>query len=39
LKQQGYKVTTGFMKNYTSPTGKCTTYEDADEAIKVAKFL
>ncbi|MFA7717579.1 MAG: tRNA 2-thiouridine(34) synthase MnmA [Candidatus Absconditabacterales bacterium] len=39
LKQQGYDVTAGFMKNYIAPSGNCTTYEDAQEAIKVAKFL
>ena len=27
------------MKNYVAPSGNCTTYEDAEEAIKVAKFL
>lgn len=27
------------MKNYTSDTGTCTTYKDAEEAIKVAKHL
>jgi len=39
LKQQGYDVVAGFMKNYVSDTGNCTTYSDAEEAIKVAKFL
>ncbi|MCX6822985.1 MAG: tRNA 2-thiouridine(34) synthase MnmA [candidate division SR1 bacterium] len=39
LKQQGYNVTAGFMKNYVAPSGNCTTYEDAEEAIKVANFL
>ena len=27
------------MKNYVSDSGNCTTYSDAEEAIKVAKFL
>lgn len=27
------------MKNYVSETGNCTTYKDAEEAIKVAKHL
>ena len=27
------------MKNYVSDSGNCSTYEDADQAIKVAKFL
>lgn len=39
LIQQGYEVTAGFMKNYVAPTGNCSTYEDAEEAIKVAEFL
>jgi len=39
LKQQGYEVVGGFMKNYVSDSGNCTTYNDAQEAIKVAKFL
>jgi len=39
LKQQWYEVTGGFMKNYVSETGNCTTYDDATEAIKVADFL
>ncbi len=39
LKQEWYEVVGGFMKNYVSDTGKCTTYEDAEEAIKVARFL
>jgi len=39
LKQQGHDVVGGFMKNYVSETGNCTTYEDAEEAIKVADFL
>lgn len=39
LKQQGYEVTAWFMKNYVSDSGNCTTYADAEEAIKVATFL
>ena len=39
LKQQWHDVVGGFMKNYVSETGNCTTYEDAEEAIKVANFL
>ena len=39
LLQQGYEVVGGFMKNYVSETGNCTTYKDAEEAIKVAKHL
>jgi tRNA-specific 2-thiouridylase len=39
LKQQWHDVVGGFMKNYVSETGNCTTYEDAEEAIKVADFL
>lgn len=39
LKQQGHDVVGGFMKNYVSETGNCTTYDDAQEAIKVAHFL
>ena len=39
LKQQWHDVVVGFMKNYVSDTGNCTTYDDAEEAIKVAKFL
>ncbi len=39
LKQEGYDVVAWFMKNYVSPNGNCTTYEDAEEAIKVATFL
>lgn len=39
LKQQWYEVTAGFMKNYVSDSGNCTTYSDAEEAIKVSKFL
>lgn len=39
LLQQGYEVVGGFMKNYISDTGNCTTYKDAEEAIKVANHL
>lgn len=39
LKQQGHEVVAGFMKNYTSDTGNCTTYNDAIDAIGVAEFL
>lgn len=39
LQQQGYQVVAGFMKNYTSEGGFCTTYQDAQDAIKVAEFL
>ncbi len=39
LQQKGYKVVGGFMKNYVSDNGNCTTYDDAQEAIKVANFL
>lgn len=39
LKQQWYDVTAWFMKNYVSDGGNCTTYKDAQEAIKVSKFL
>ena len=39
LKKEGYDVTAGFMKNYVAPDGNCTTYDDAQEAIKVADFL
>lgn len=39
LKEQGHEVVAGFMKNYTSETGNCTTYNDAVDAIKVAEFL
>ena len=39
LLEQGYEVVGGFMKNYVSETGNCTTYNDAEEAIKVAKHL
>lgn len=39
LKQQGFDVVWGFMKNYVSESWTCTTYDDAQEAIKVADFL
>lgn len=39
LKQQWYEVVAWFMKNYVSDSGNCTTYNDAEEAIKVSKFL
>lgn len=39
LKEQWYEVVGWFMKNYVSDSGNCTTYEDAQEAIKVANFL
>lgn len=39
LKQQGFDVVGGFMKNYVSEGWTCTTYDDAQEAIKVADFL
>ncbi|MFA6256417.1 MAG: tRNA 2-thiouridine(34) synthase MnmA [Candidatus Absconditabacterales bacterium] len=39
LQQQGYEVVAGFMKNYVSDSGNCTTYADAEEAIKASKFL
>ena len=39
LQKQWYDVTAWFMKNYVAPSGNCTTYQDAEEAIKVAKFL
>lgn len=39
LQQQWYEVVAGFMKNYVSDSGNCTTYSDAEEAIKVSKFL
>lgn len=39
LKQQGFDVVGGFMKNYVSEKWICTTYDDAKEAIKVADFL
>ncbi len=39
LKKKWYEVTAGFMKNYISENWNCTTYQDAQEAIKVADFL
>lgn len=39
LQQQWYDVVAWFMKNYVSDSGNCTTYSDAEEAIKVSKFL
>ena len=39
LIQQWHEVTAWFMKNYVSDDGNCTTYNDAEEAIKVANFL
>ncbi len=39
LQQQGYEVVAGFMKNYVSEWWNCTTYSDAEEAIKVSNFL
>lgn len=39
LKEQGYEVVGGFMRNYSSEDSICTTYQDAEEAIKVADFL
>lgn len=39
LKQQGFDVVGGFMKNYISESWTCTTYNDSQEAIKVAEFL
>ena len=39
LLQQWYEVVGWFMKNYISDKGNCTTFKDAEEAIKVAKFL
>ncbi len=39
LKEQGHEVVAGFMKNYTSESGNCTTYNDVIDAIKVAEFL
>ena len=37
--QQWYEVVWWFMKNYVSDKWNCTTFKDAEEAIKVAKFL
>ncbi len=39
LQKQGFDVTGAFMKNYISENGNCSTYQDAEEAIKVAEFL
>ena len=40
LKEQWYEVVAGFMKNYVDEENpNCTTYKDANEAIKVANFL
>jgi len=40
LKEQWYEVVAGFMKNYVDEENpNCSTYKDASEAIKVAKFL
>ena len=39
LKKQWYEVVAWFMKNYISDSWNCSTYQDADEAIKVANFL
>ena len=40
LKEQWYEVVAGFMKNYVDEENpNCSTYKDANEAIKVAKFL
>lgn len=39
LKEQWYDVVAWFMKNYISDLWNCTTYQDANEAINVAKFL
>jgi tRNA-specific 2-thiouridylase len=40
LKGQWYEVVAGFMKNYVDEENpNCSTYKDANEAIKVAKFL
>ncbi len=39
LKEQGHEVVAGFMKNYVSDMGNCTTYNDAIDAIKVAEHL
>lgn len=39
LKKQGHEVVAGFMKNYVSDSGNCTTYNDAIDAIKVAEYL
>ena len=39
LQQEGHEVVAGFMKNYVSDKGNCTTYNDSIDAIKVAEFL
>ena len=39
LQQDGHEVVAGFMKNYVSDRGNCTTYNDSVDAIKVAEFL
>lgn len=40
LLQQGYEVVWWFMKNYVDEeNANCSTYQDAQEAIRVAKFL
>lgn len=40
LKEQWYEVVAWFMKNYVDEENpNCSTYQDANEAIKVAKFL
>ena len=40
LKEQWYEVVAGFMKNYVDEENpNCSTYKDASETIKVAKFL
>ncbi len=39
LQKEWYEVVAGFMKNYVSDGGNCTTYSDAEEAIKVSDFL
>ena len=39
LLEQWYEVVWWFMKNYVSEKWNCTTFKDAEEAIKVAKFL
>lgn len=39
LKKKWYDVVAGFMKNYISEWNNCTTYQDSQEAIKVADFL
>ena len=39
MQQEGHEVVAGFMKNYVSERGNCTTYNDSVDAIKVAEFL